>query len=1003
MLESPSSRPSREVTPRRCLKSSPIVFQLAIQSISFLYLEERAEGLVQGFDDFSRRHPSSSAAVRERIVALERAGLMGDSSPQAFPERLGNFRLIERLGGGGMGIVFVAEEVSLGRRVALKLIRPEQIYFPQAKERFRREVESIAKLSHPGIVQVFSFAEDGGVPYFAMELVEGASLGDVLRHFAGTDPRVLSGATLKSALESISGKHCVESRLFEGSWTRACLEIARQVALALEHAHERGVVHRDIKPSNVMITLDGRARLLDFGLASRSGASKLTRSGAQLGSLPYMPPELVGGRIEDAGAATDVYSLGVTMYECLCLSLPFGGGSAAELALRISAGEYDSVRRRNVDVSLDAETICNVAMELDVARRYRSAGALAADLANVLERRPITARRAGPLVRVQRWTQRNPASATAAVLAALLLIGGPLGYGFLQGRAASKERVLNAGLRAANQTVLTTNTELAKAKSTLETKNVELSDSLVREASERARGERNFANALGAVDEMLATVGAEDLRDLPRLGPVRKKLLERALAFYGRLEQDDPNNPTLQREKARTSRSIADVLEDLGRSEEATAAFAKAADMARAALAHDPDSFDTRHLFSSNISQLARRHQQTGNLESANAGYLEALPVLEALLSAQPQNDRFAHDLVSVLGNLALLEMNAGREDLARPYLERSITVIRPVCKRSPNDPFFARSLSSTLSHLSQIRRNAGLIDQARVDMREAWSVLRDCLVIMPHDRGAQTEMLETSVNFGLDLMTHDPIEARSVLQSGFESGKLLVADFPEDPEARRGLAGVAINLGLNEVNQERWDAAEAALDVAVEQCAYLVAHEPSRTEFSYLLATAINGRSGTRLQRGQLDAAGADSDRAIAILEQTRKQLPEHSIVLASSASALMQRAEVELARGDWGRAVATMEEGLALGANRNDVSFQAFESYWNIARKAAGDPTLDAIARASSEEELVLLALDQLELALKQGFGDLQRLQTHPDYEALRANSRFQTLVDGLRTSAK
>jgi serine/threonine protein kinase len=428
-----------------------------IEELVFLYLEEREEGLVTGYDEFARRHPSSSAAVRERIVALERAGLMNDPGPEDFPERLGNFRLLERLGGGGMGIVFVAEEVSLGRRVALKLIRPEQIYLPQAKERFRREVEAIAKLSHPGLVQVFSFSEDGGVPYFAMELVEGASLGDLLRHFAGTDPGALSGVELKSALESISGKSCSDAALFHGPWPRACLEIARQVALALEHAHQRGVVHRDIKPSNIMLTLDGRARLLDFGLASRSGATRLTRSGAQLGSLPYMPPELVSGRLENAAATSDVYSLGVALHESLSLKLPFGGDSAAEVALNISSGTHESLRRRNPEVSLDIETICNVAMELEPQRRYASAGALAADLASVLERRPIAARPTSRWVRAKRWVQRNPAGAASAALSALLLVGGPTGYGLLQARAASKQHELNEELKQANLTVRAAN------------------------------------------------------------------------------------------------------------------------------------------------------------------------------------------------------------------------------------------------------------------------------------------------------------------------------------------------------------------------------------------------------------------------------------------------------------------------------------------------------------------------------------------------------------------
>ena len=180
-------------------------------------------------------------------------------------------------------------------------------------------------------------------------------------------------------------------------------------------------------------------------------------------------------------------------------------------------------------------------------------------------------------------------------------------------------------------------------------------------------------------------------------------------------------------------------------------------------------------------------------------------------------------------------------------------------------------------------------------------------------------------------------------------------------------------------------------------------AFQPERIEFGYLLATAINARSATLLKRGQIEQAAADCDRAVAILAEARRQLPGHPIILACSASAVMQRAEIELARGEWQQALASMDEGLALGANRNDVSYQAFESYWHIARKVGEDPTMESAERASTREEIVLLALDQLKAALRQGYGDLQRLETLPDYAGLRSDSRFQELVMGLRSASK
>src|SRR5262249_15310747 len=162
-------------------------------------------------------------------------------------------------------------------------------------------------------------------------------------------------------------------------WVETCLRIARQVAEALDHAHERGVVHRDVKPSNVMLTHDGRAHLFDFGLSSAREAARITKSGALLGSLPFLPPERRRGAAEP-GRAGDVWSLGVTLYELLTLELPFRGADAEALRAAILRGEPALPSSRNPTVPWDAETVCLTSLERDPARRYASAAAFARDL-----------------------------------------------------------------------------------------------------------------------------------------------------------------------------------------------------------------------------------------------------------------------------------------------------------------------------------------------------------------------------------------------------------------------------------------------------------------------------------------------------------------------------------------------------------------------------------------------------------------------------------------------
>ena len=366
--------------------------------------------------------PELAEALRTRWRALQGLGLAGVPPTQTvdgFPEALGDFDLLERLGAGGMGVVYRARQRSLGREVALKLLRPEALYFERARERFRRETAAVAALRHPGIVPVHAAGEAQGVPYFAMELVDGATLAELLARLRGRAPRSLAGADLDAAL----GPPAASPRppLFDLDWGDACAELARQVAEALEHAHARGILHRDVKPSNVALTRDGRAQLFDFGLALGVEGERLTQSGGQLGTLHYMSPEQVRGE-EVLDARTDVYSLGATLYELLTLEAPFEGASRVQLEARIGEGRCAPVRELNPRVSRELALVCAKAMEVEPQRRYASARAFADDLAAVLRRRPIAARAPTAGYRARRWLRRNPALASA-LLAGFGLFG----------------------------------------------------------------------------------------------------------------------------------------------------------------------------------------------------------------------------------------------------------------------------------------------------------------------------------------------------------------------------------------------------------------------------------------------------------------------------------------------------------------------------------------------------------------------------------------------------
>jgi formylglycine-generating enzyme required for sulfatase activity len=320
--------------------------------------------------------------------------------------RIGDYLLLRRIGRGGMGEVYLARQESLGREVALKLISPEAAGSPVAAARLEREARAAAKLHHPGIVTVHAVGENRGTRYLAMELVDGKPLDEVLEEGAIGVARALR-------------------------WGSA-------LSRALDYAHSRGVIHRDVKPSNILITPDDRPLLVDFGLAREIDAGGVTLSEGFAGSPFYAAPEQIGRAGGLADGRTDVYALGVVLYQCLTGRVPFDPGTLERVLHAILTEDPARPRALNPAIPADVELVVLKAMEKDPARRYATAGALADDLEAILENRPVSVRRAGRVERMVKWARRNPARATVvvSVVGAMLVIGAVLaGHSLARGRA----------------------------------------------------------------------------------------------------------------------------------------------------------------------------------------------------------------------------------------------------------------------------------------------------------------------------------------------------------------------------------------------------------------------------------------------------------------------------------------------------------------------------------------------------------------------------------------
>ena len=318
-------------------------------------------------------------------------------TPPAQSVYLGDFELLQEIGRGGMGIVYRARQRSVGRMVAVKILHPGRLLSASEVDRFRQEAETVARLEHPNIVPVYDAGEDAGQPWCAMKLVPGGTL-----------------ANTKSPNPVAPGNEATFALVADSM---------RQIALAIQHAHQRGVLHRDLKPSNILLDEAGQPYVTDFGLARLLDQdSALTRTGAFFGSPAYSAPEQAASDGRKVTTAADIYGLGAILYELLTGRPPFMGATPVETLRQVLESEPTKPHLIRKDVPLDLETICLKCLEKDPERRYLTAQELADELERFLRDEPILARPLGVPARLSRWCRRKPALATLIGLVFLLLL-----------------------------------------------------------------------------------------------------------------------------------------------------------------------------------------------------------------------------------------------------------------------------------------------------------------------------------------------------------------------------------------------------------------------------------------------------------------------------------------------------------------------------------------------------------------------------------------------------
>jgi serine/threonine protein kinase/Flp pilus assembly protein TadD len=411
---------------------------------------------------YVRAHPEQAERLRRLLPAVLALAQLGDdgektSEPSPKPDAapmtgcLGDFRLLREIGRGGMGVVYEAEQVSLGRRVAVKVLPFAAALDSKRLQRFKNEAQAAAQLHHGNIVPVHFVGCERGVHFFAMQFIDGRTLAEVIeelrqhasptRESADRASEPIPEGADTTPRAGLSTERSINRR----SYFRSVAQLGVQAAEALEQAHQHGVIHRDVKPANLLVDARGKVWITDFGLAQFQSDTRLTLSGDLVGTLRYVSPEQALGQPLSVDHRTDLYSLGATLYELLTLEPALDGRDRQELLRQIAEEEVKPPRRINRAIPAELETIVLKAMAKNPAERYATAQELANDLERFLKDEPIRAKRPTLLQRSRKWARRHQPvlwSAAASLLVALTVLAGSVGW-IVRDRAARRAKIVS--------------------------------------------------------------------------------------------------------------------------------------------------------------------------------------------------------------------------------------------------------------------------------------------------------------------------------------------------------------------------------------------------------------------------------------------------------------------------------------------------------------------------------------------------------------------------------
>jgi serine/threonine-protein kinase len=782
------------------------------------------------------------------------------------------FRILRPLAHGGLGEVFVARDEELRREVALKAIQEHCSTDPQSLYRFQLEAEITGRLEHPGIIPVYGLGQyDDGRPFYAMRLIRGESLKDAIARFHGEgqfrrDPRERALAL------------------------RALLRRFVDVCNAIDYAHSRGVLHRDLKPANVMLGPYGETLVVDWGLAKAAGrpenlprtedgtlrpesasASDSTLPGAQLGTPTFMSPEQAAGQIDQLGPASDVYSLGATLYNLLTGRFPFAGSDVFAVLEKVQRGEFAPPRSINREVPPALDAICRKAMALAVADRYPSPRALADEIERWLADEAVSAYREPPTVWLARWGRRH--------------------------------RPLVAGLTALFVTVLA-----ALAAST-----VLIGRESARREAQRQRAEENFTRAREAVDQMLTEVAEVELADVPHMQSVRKTLLEKARQFYREFLDQKSNDPAVRREAGRSHLRLGEIDRLLGDDLAAEQAFRQGIAILEALVRDDAAGRDARRDLAMGEDGLGMLLKKAHRFKESEALLRDAMRLREQLAGADPPIAADRQALADTRYHLAVLFTRLqGRHAEDEAAYREAVRMQGALVAQARDHPEHRRKLARYLNNLGLLLAATSRSGEAENDYREAIAILHSLVAALPPVPGDRWQLARSSSNLAVLLQaTGRREEAEALSRSALDLQRALRADFPDVPDYRHELASILNNIGLLRQSSGRLQEAEQAYREALELQDTLVAEFPHSADYRQGLAV-MRLNLASALEQRDVAQAKRTYHEALTLQERLTAEFPDVSEYRSTLGRTLYSLARLHVVSGEFETARALLARAI-------------------------------------------------------------------------------------------